>query len=395
MIEVSHFVLVTNSIKQKYRCLSLVFVPPWAWVAFLPNRFLLVLFQPDALLCFLEELCRQSGELKPETQTAEACAPPLGQLGVCVADGEVPDGAGLVGSAAAHVDAINELIQSDHQYHKEEPCAPVASCVASAPSNSVGEGLLNGSEVLPALAPKGLQSRRAELALRPGQVVVVSSLAPSPAAPISAASAGWTSANSGTLSLGSSSKAAMMTIMVDPNVVCPPLPVRASPPAPEEAEVPEVAEELSGFQLDMDIESFADLLKMDVDFPLNDPQPQQHQAVITASTPVSPTVSNSKRKQSSAIINSVSPPVHVGDVSRVTYGLESEAVAEEDCRNGSDSSDSGFSGDLDDERSAPSDGSSSPGSFSDSSAEMDGVEWQEDFTELKLFPEIGFGVFSA
>ena len=115
------------------------------------------------------------------------------------------------------------------------------------------------------------------------------------------------------------------------------------------------------------------------------------------SAPVSATVSNGKgrkRKQSSAFVNSVSP-AHVSDLSHVTYGLDSEVSLEEDCQSGGVGSDSGFSGELSDASSPISDCTPSPGSVSDTSTEMDGAGWQEDFTELKLFPDIGFGVFST
>ena len=360
------------------------------------------MLQSDALLCILEELWRESGELKQETQADEASTAPLCQLGVSVADGEMSHRSDLVGSPTTNVDTINELIQSDHQYYKEEPSASIAGCVASVPSNIVSADLLDGSEVLPTLAPNGLEGLGAELALPSSQMVVVSSLAQTPATPSSAAATQWTQAKSGTFNLGSSNKAAMAT-MVDPNIVCAPRPVRALPTTPTETTVPDVEEGFTSFPLDMDLdyESLEGLLSLDAidNFPLQEPeaQQQQQQAVITTSAPVSATVSNSKgrkRKQSSAAVNSVSP-AHVSDLSHVTYGLDSEVSLEEDCQSGGIGSDSGFSGELSDASSPISDCTPSPGSVSDASTEMDGAGWQEDFTELKLFPDIGFGVFST
>lgn len=359
------------------------------------------LLQSDALLCILEELWRESGELEQETQTDKASTTPLCQLGVSIVDGEVSHRSDLVGSPTANVDTINELIQADHHYYKEEPSASIASSVASVPSNIVSTDLLNGSEVLPTLASNGLEGLGAELALPSSQMVVVSSQTQSPATPSSAATTGWAMAKSGTVHLNSNTKAAMAT-MVDPNIVCAPRPVRATP---TEATVPEVDEGFTSFPLDMDLdyESLEGLLSLDAidNFPLQDPEAQQQQqAVITTSAPVSATVSNSKsrkKKQSSAVVNSVPPPPppHVSDWSHVTYGLDSEVTLEDNCQNGGVSPDSGFSGDLSDASSPMSDCTPSPGSVSDASAEMDGAEWQEDFTELKLFPDIGFGVFST
>lgn len=345
--------------------------------------------KPDALSCILEEFYGEGGEFEPETQTDQTSSATISQLGIDIVDGEMPDSTIVVGSAAANLDTINELIQTDHHYYKEEPNITVASSVASIPTNIVNTSLLSSSKVLPSLAPTGLEGLKAKLALPSGQVVVVNSLAQSPVTTTSSATAGWNRMHTGSHSLSSSSKAALAT-MVDPNVVYAPRPVEAEPDSIDT--LPEMED---GFLSDAEImKSLEGLLSIDgFADQLQTQQQQQQQAVITADTPAPATTTatvksrDRKRKLNSSVTNTVSPPVvHSQDLSRVTFGLDSEGNSEEEYQNGNLSPDSGYLSSPGNASSPESDRSSSP-ERDDIVSLMDEANWQQDPCFLDLFPE--------
>jgi len=375
----------------------------------------------DALLRFLEEcLLPEDGELKQETQAAQPSQTLLGD-GRVIATGEVgrADGASVVGTAAADVDTINELIHSDHHYHKDAITITVASSdalIKPVPST------------LPALAPKGLEGLRAKLALPARQVVVVA-----PPAPVVAA-APVASPISPLRPVGASnqSRAALAT-MVDPNEVCGTLSPRQQDSDPNPAsDVPDL-----GSDLDLDMwKSLEGLLTLDglEEFTMDTETPESsvdavaqaeqvlQETVANLSSPTTPVASiippkSCKRKLLSppspitpTVCAASPPPAMVPDATHVLEGhsFETRIVdgqtfvevvfdEEQACKlspsssvlSVSDLSDSGFSGSI-------SNGSASPLSDSDHSEEnlndftmsLDGSGFLEDFGEL--FPNIAY-----
>lgn len=109
----------------------------------------------SSLLRLLEEIDGKAGNFEPETQTDASSASPLFELGLAVGDGT--DGATMVGSPAANVDTINELIQSDHHYHKQveesalspsSPCVEVLSTVTASQEGIVPDQALPSSQTV-------------------------------------------------------------------------------------------------------------------------------------------------------------------------------------------------------------------------------------------------------
>jgi len=321
----------------------------------------------------------------------------------------------VVGAAAANVDAINELIHSDHHYHKDAVAITVAS---SALLKSV-----SAASTLPTLAPKGLEGLGAKLALPARQVVVVS-----PPAPVAAAAPAASPVSPLRISTGSQSRAALAT-MVDPNEVCGTLSPRQQE---EELNTPDVPDFTGDLDLDM-WKSLEGLLTLDglEEFTMEnsestdtqEEQLKQETAAIPSPTP-SPvphsllsTSKNCKRKLLSppspiAPVACVAspPPALVPDATHVLEGHSFETrvvdgqtfveVVFDEEQAGklspsasvlsvSDLSDSGFSGSLSDGSASPlSDCTPADQSLNDFPISLDGSGFLDEFGEL--FPNIAY-----
>ena len=132
----------------------------------------LCVFQSDPLLYLLEEFNQQSGGgLQSQEETTSPCTTPLGELGIGEMSGEVVGEADVVGSAAAQLDTINELIQSEHHYFKIQPTTDVGSNVVVSSTN------VHDTVNKPQISLLGSESLGAQLSLptsQQRQVVVIS-----------------------------------------------------------------------------------------------------------------------------------------------------------------------------------------------------------------------------
>ena len=373
---------------------SLIYFHIVVYLTWLTTSFNTV-FQPDALLHFLEEFCAQDGEfsLQQEAQAEESSTASFSQLGVDTVVGQVPEGTIVVGSPAADMDSINELIQADHQYYKEEPSAPAVSCVASIPSSTVHTDLLHVKKATSLLAPASGGAIKAELVLS-GAENISSSTAQYTVSPSSAKSSRPRTTTAGNLSFNANSKAAMAT-MVDPNLVYSPRPKAAEPASLDSSfldmDVGLLTDEL-GLDCLLDFGDLQDITCADQTPPPN--QQQQQQTVIAVSTPAPVPSTKSKctkSKQNIVTVNSMtSAPTENHVSSPVICGLESDVASYEfnKLQQGNQSPDSGFSSDSSDFASHGLDIASSPDSCNSSEAES--FDWQEEFSvPLDLFPDVG------
>ncbi|KAK7506004.1 hypothetical protein BaRGS_00002726 [Batillaria attramentaria] len=355
-------------------------------------------FGSDALLSLLQELNGESGGLKQEEETDTASAATLCDLGASSVIGELQHDGSMVGPTPAELESLNELIKFDHIYYKEEPRDSSCSSDMNTPSNSVSGNLLHSGQLLPTLAPKGLESLRPSLVSNPASsVLVVSSSSvnsiATPAAVV--ATSPWSTSSNTAVLPQATPPIVSVPMMVDPNTVCGRVPVRVKNEVPAiksacTVEVPEIAaladtdNQFDASEELLDFESLLGLTDLELasSFNLQDqsghpPQMQQQQAVTV--TVKGPTHQNArptrKRKHSSTSQDSSRDALSCLSSSPV-YGLDvNELTSSEETYQGN-LSDSGISGDLSD----------APSPASDMSSVLGDEDWQSSFTEL--FPSL-------
>lgn len=288
----------------------------------------------------------------------------------------------MVGPTPAELESLNELIKFDHIYYKEEPSN--SSCVSEVDisSNSVSRNLLSSRQLLPALAPKGLENLRSDLVpSSASSFLVVSSSASSIAISGATASSTWTTTSP---SVVAPTVAVSKPKMVDPNAACGRVSVtvrnESSSPVATAGTVADIHFD-AGEEL-LDIERLLGLtdLELTTNFQLEDQashpsQIQQQQAVKVKGPDHQNAKSTVRKRKHSSTSHDGSQDAHCHLSSETVCGLETEFSSYEDAFQGS-LSDSGISGDLSD---APSPGS-------DMSSVLGEEDWQSSFTEL--FPSL-------
>jgi len=333
--------------------------------------------KPAAMLHFLETFVRENlsewggAGFKQEAQTEEPNATPLSEFGTSLA-GELPEGTPVVGSSSADLDSINELIQSDHLYYKEEEELKTSShneaglmAIPTDSNNNVVIGDLRsagGDIISPAtLIAEGLGG---EFTLPTGQVVVITSSAP-PSSTVTDTTR-WSTpsqASTTTITTPSSNKAAL-TMMVDPNEVYTPRSVLtqnnavatgATAATTHEAKDDDLLDMNLDLDAVLDYESFLNFDSLEQGFstlpPTSNEEQQNHQSMITGTIPPlvkadfrDVTNCNGRKRKLSSVSSVSPPPVHVPDMSHVINNrldFNTSCVSDKDCA--TSSYDSGFS----------------------------------------------------
>lgn len=285
----------------------------------------------------------------------------------------------MVGTTATNVDTINELIQSDHQYHKEEPKGLSLHCPLTHSASSDLTVMSTSTSSLLSHLPTQRTVPAAHSLLSTSTTLCSSS---------SAVVRGRVVKPSATLSPSTAGQLSVVT-MVDPNMVYTPRPRQ-----PVDATVPDDTD--SDFMSPDMMESCLDgLLSLEdlPDFSILDQKPQQQQTVITSSSLPSSaemkhSVSSTRSSPTSTTVMCSSPTATVRNVTPSTTALEVKSLPNSDDQDEQHSADSGFSSDG----SYLSDSSPSPVSLA--SSDMDSLHWQEDFVSvgMDLFPDVGLCV---
>lgn len=292
--------------------------------------------------------------------------------------------------------SINELIQSDHQYHKEEP--KVLPVPTTPFSSNVSTSLLDGRQVITTVP-----SSHPSLPLSAQPTTLQSAAMVSSSSACLAGPTGLASRGRPTRPSPFSSSKMSMTTMVDPNMVYSP-----RPRVPELSQLddsnmdnssllsPDMLESLDGL---LSLEDLVDLSDLDQK---PDPSQKAQQTVITSSSPPpsggSAAVSKNSTQRKTSTLKTTravkqEQPAHVFSNSKPKG--HQPVPGQTEGQDGYLSPDSGFVSDSSDGSLADlSDSSPSPASLS--SPDMEALGWQEDFInvsmDLQLFPDVGLSI---
>lgn len=331
-------------------------------------------FEPDTLLHFLEELSAEMEDSSTNQgrQTA-AISTECVRHGKSRSDGgEWGPGRTMVGSPAADVDSIKEVIHADHQYHKEEPTAEPAFSLSNV---SVSSQLPSeaSDKVFPAHLSQGWEGFDTALIL-PSDDMTMDDLTHSVAPHTSV-----TGCEAGNMSSDLHSQQRDLTgIMNSPHAHS------------AHGERSRIQGEATTFLSKEMLESLEGLLKLD-DFTsvmLTNEQlltaaPSSTDSAVTPGIEYSP----ENQQQSEAMCSVLD---HPQDIRESFFGFHPDSCSQEkECDSECLSPDSGFSETVEDADSSFSDISPSPVSLS--CEDMDSVVWQDSFVDLdlQLFPDVG------